>query len=214
MVVALLVLGGGYLVYLKNKSTDITICQPPYCMPGIPKPTITVSTTTVNSGWSKYSDTAFEFEYPSLLTVKKVQDAVTLSHSIAYKHPNLCDFKGDAPPLEKVNDFGVAISIVDQSIKDYVVSKSFPNWDYVSANPYTFGTLNGYKVMQGIEGCGSYIYYLEINPIKTLVINRSLITELTGISSDTNKYLSLPGIISPTQEEEYFNKILSSIKIK
>lgn len=175
---------------------------------------VTVTPSPVTSEWKTYSDSSIEFQYPSILTTQKVGDEVNVNHSIPYKHGNACDFKGDAPPLEKLTDFNISMKVYNKNIKELVQSGTFPDWDYVSKNPYKMGNWSGYKVQQGVEGCGSDLYYLIISPNKTLVINRSLITELSPAVGDYQKNLSLPGIIKPDQTEEYFNRVLSSIKIK
>ncbi|MBM3256742.1 MAG: hypothetical protein FJY98_00210 [Candidatus Liptonbacteria bacterium] len=177
-------------------------------------PNQTPPVQTINSGWKKYTDAQLAFEYPPIVSVERNGEAVNLDHSIAYKHSDVCDFKGDAPPLERLNDFGVSIKLINQNLKTFVQGSQYPGWDYVSANPFTLGSWSGYKIMQGIEGCGSYVYYLTISSNKTLVITRSLITELSSAVTDNQKYLALPGIISPNQEEEFFTKILLSLKVK
>jgi hypothetical protein len=87
-----------------------------------------------------------------------------------------------------------------------------PDWDYVSKNPFKLGSMNGFKVSPGVEGCGENIYYLTISSTKTLVIHDNFVSELNSISADTKTYLSLPGIITPNQKEVIFSRILSSIK--
>ncbi|MDZ4299374.1 MAG: hypothetical protein U1A26_00490, partial [Candidatus Sungbacteria bacterium] len=73
---------------------------------------------TATSGWKKYSGAALEFEYPSLISVKQDGETVVLSHSIAYKHTDPCDFKGDTdtPPLDKLSDFGVSIMVSNKNL--------------------------------------------------------------------------------------------------
>jgi hypothetical protein len=170
-----------------------------------------ISTT---SDWKIYKNEkyGFSFEYPSVLKQGINGENIILSHSIDYRHNNACDFKGDSLPLEKLTDFGVSFMFVDKSIKDFVQSSSYLDWDYISSNPFRSGSLNGYKVMEGIEGCGNNTYYITVSQNKTLVIYRSLITELSPIVLDYKKYLALPGIISPEQQDKYFDRILSSIK--
>lgn len=159
-----------------------------------------------------YSDSSLSFEYPSLLSVKKEGEVIKLAHSVAYKHPNPCDFKGDAPPLERLSDFDVSILVVDKSVKDYIQSGGWPNREYVLENPYKLGDFQGYRITPGIEGCGQDLYYFVISPNKTLVITRPLIAEFNSINAEYQKYLSLPGIITPTQAEDIFTKILSTLK--
>ncbi|MSR73202.1 hypothetical protein EXS61_01170 [Candidatus Parcubacteria bacterium] len=200
-VLVLLAVGGGVYVY-KNKKVQAPVVSN------------TETPKDENLAWKKYSDTGISFEYPTILSVKKAGDTVTLSHSVDYKHRDTCDFKGDAPPLEKVTDFDVSFLIVNKSPKDYIQNNGWPDWNYVSKNPFTLGSWSGYKIESSIESCGEYIYYLTISPTKTLVITRALATEFSMIVADHQTYLKLPGIIPPSQEGEIFTKILSSLKVQ
>ena len=120
--------------------------------------------------------------------------------------------KGDAPLLDRFTDFGVSIKIVNQNLKTYLQSSSYPSWDYVSKNIFKFGSWDGYRVTQGLEGCGSDVYYFPVSKNKSLIISRSLIPEFTT-APDTNVQ-RLPGIITPYQNEKIFAEILSSLKVK
>ncbi len=224
-VIALLVIGGGVYVYKTKKVetptlTDVQIQQSNQTQQptvqnnpvNLPVQKTPVSSQTNTSGWKKYSDTSLSFEYSALISAKQDGGTITLSHSVAYKHPNPCDFKGDAPPLDRLGDFGVSLKVVNQNLKDFVQSSAYPGWDYVSKNPFTFGSFSGYKVSSGVEGCGEDIYYLTISSTQTLVIHRGYVAEFNSINGDYQTYLNLPGIISPSKGEEYFNHILSTLK--
>lgn len=167
---------------------------------------------TTDTAWKKYSDAKIEFEYPKELTAKQVEGKVELDHSIPYKHGDTCDFKGDSVMLEKFLDLSLTFEVVDQNLQKYVESSEYPGWEYVSSNPIKIGNWSGYKVMWGIEGCGNNVYYLTISPTKTLVVSRYIVTEFN--EGERNKYLGLPGIINPNQEEEIFTKMLMSLKVK
>lgn len=180
----------------------------------IPKQTDNIKESDKSSAWKIYSDGFIQFEYPSLISVNKQDDSIILSHSIAYKHPNPCDFRGDGKPYDKITDFKVVFNVVNKDIKGAVEAKGkFPGWDYVSKNPITVGALRGYRIQVGMEGCGEYQYYLGIAPNVTLIINQDIVTELSGIIADQEKYLQIPGIITPAKEVEYINRILSSFKV-
>ncbi|MFA6295679.1 MAG: hypothetical protein WC666_04700 [Candidatus Paceibacterota bacterium] len=207
VIIALLFVGGGMYIYKNNKAKVPVIAD----NTGIQQ-SDQVLQKTIKPEINTYSDASVSFEYPSSLLVKPQGETVTLNHSIAYKHSDPCDFKGDAPPLERLSDFSVSIKVVNKNLKELVQSSSYPGWDYVSKNPFKSGSLNGYKIMSGVEGCGEYIYYLTISPTKTLVINRAIVTEFEPIIAEYQTNLNLPGIISPNQAEEYFTKILSSFK--
>lgn len=224
-IIALLVIGGGAYIYEIKKAeipvtTDIQVQQSnqiqqtstqnnPVNSPVQEKP---VSLQTNTSDWKKYSDASISFEYPALTSVKLDGGTISLSHSIPYRHANPCDFKGTALPLDRFEDFNISLKVVNQNLKDFVQGNTNPSWDYVSKNPFTSGTLNGFKISSGVEGCGEDIYYITISSTQTLVIHRRYIAEFNSINGDYRTYFNLPGIISPDKEEEYFNHILSTLK--
>ncbi|MSU55526.1 MAG: hypothetical protein EXS46_03265 [Candidatus Taylorbacteria bacterium] len=166
------------------------------------------------TSWKTYHNEkyGFEFKYLPFVSVQQDLETTTLSHSVAYRHPSPCDFKGDAPLLERLYDLSIKFRVVNKNPKEYIQSVGWPDWDYVSKNPYEMGAFSGYKIVSGIEGCGESIYYFTLSPTKTLVINRSFITELSSSDGEYQTHLKLPGIILPSQEEEFFNSILASFK--
>ncbi|MFA6405088.1 MAG: Ser-Thr-rich GPI-anchored membrane family protein [Candidatus Paceibacterota bacterium] len=226
LISALLVVGGGIYVYESKKIdipdiTDVQVQQSnqPQQTTGQNNSVNSDSQNTQTSPqintsiWKKYSDDLISFEYPVLISSKQDEGTITLSHSVAYRHYNQCDdFKGDAPPLDRLSDFGVSLKVVNQNLKAFVQSSVYPGWDYVSKNPFKFGSLNGYRVSSGVEGCGEDIYFITISSTQTLVIHRGYVAEFNSINEDYQTYLNLPGIISPNKGEEYFNHILSTLK--
>lgn len=175
-------------------------------------PSDIIQPMSVAKDWKEYSDNSLSFEYSNVLSLRQDGERVTLSHSVAYKHGSPCDFKGDAPPLKMLTDFSVSFQVVDKSPKDYVQSSGWPDWEYVSKNPFKQAAFSGFKISSGVEGCGQDIYYLVISPNKTLVITRPFVSEFNSVNGDYQTYLNLPGVISPNQGEEFFTKILSSVR--
>lgn len=190
----------------------------------------TPNTTTSQSSSSEtgdpkvYNGSSFVFEYPKIISLSQQGEKILLTHSINYQHPNPCDFKGDAPQLDKLTDFNVSLMVSNKNLKDTVdanensdmIKNSF-NGTTVELSPgvidsFNAGSLTGYRITVGVEGCGMYTYYFSLTQDKTLVVTRSFISEFLPINVDSKKYLSLPGIITPIQEEDFFNKILSSFK--
>jgi len=168
----------------------------------------------VTDSWQTYKNEkyGFEFKYPALLSLKQEGEIVKLNHSISYKHADPCDFKGDAPPLDNLADFDVSFQIIGKSPKDYIQSIQWPNWDYVSKNPFQFGGFSGFKISPGVEGCGEDIYYLSVATNRTLVIRRPFVSELNGSVAGREAFLKLHGIILPEEEKGLFNQIFSSLK--
>lgn len=204
ILVAVAILFGGvfsYQYFSVQESQSINIVQP----------------TSRTTDWKTYTNNqlGFSFQYPSIISLKQDGSTMILSHSIAYQHNDFCDMKdGPDSVLEKFTDFGLSFTIYNKNLKDLVQSSAYPGWDYVSKNPFMFGSFNGYKITEGIEGCGKDVYYFVISPTKTLVIDRTLIPEFTPINGNYQTYLNLPGIIPPSQEEEFFTKTLSSLQVQ
>jgi len=199
IVVTVVVLFGGVFAwqYFTAKTQPIAITQQ------------TQNQTNQTAGWKTYTDTqsGVSFMYPPIFSLKQDGANIILGHSINYTHPNPCDFKGDALPLDKLSDFGVTIAVSNKNLSD--TEKDNFVWNY---DKFNVGSLNGLKGESGIEGCGQYTYLFPISENSTLVIKRAYITEFKPIISDYQKYLALPGIINPAQEEEYFTKIISTFK--
>lgn len=214
-IVILVALGGGFYYYSNYKASDEKLPD----SVRIDDITTTSSSSAFvtasidNPVWKTYSDKSISFEYPEIISVTNKGEFVYLKHSIVYKHTDPCDFRGDAPSLERLSDFDVSFTLIDSNLEDFIKSQSFPTWDYVSANPYSLGSLHGYKVMQAVEGCGKNTYYFTISPTKTLIVDQRIATEFGNIISNSNIYLNLPGIIPPTRVEEFFARILTSVKV-
>ena len=147
-----------------------------------------------------------------------------MTHSIPLEHPDPCDFRGDAPPLSTLTDFEVSIEVVSQSLReaiianesDYLVSKFLID-DKLQIEPgfideVSVGSLQGYRITSGVEGCGEYTYYLPFTSRKVLIVKRSFIPEFKPIIANYEEYLKVPGIIPPDREEELFNSILSTFR--
>jgi hypothetical protein len=77
---------------------------------------------------------------------------------------------------------------------------------------FELGSLKGYRITSGAEGCGWYQYYFPLSSKNTLLVTRNFITEFKPIIKDHKKYLELPGIIPPDKEEKLFKQILSNIR--
>lgn len=178
-------------------------------------------------GLENYSDASVEFKYPPVLEAKQKDGDVAITHSVVYKHTEPCDFIGDAPVKEKIYDFGVYVSVLDANLKDAIIKNEHSDFfvkEFFENNtlklaegyvdPISAGTLNGFQITNGVEGCGQFTYYFPVSSAKTLVINRPFITELSGVVGNLETYLNLPGIIAPEKEKEFFNTILSTLKVK
>ncbi len=182
---------------------------------------------TLSPGWKVYKSDEPEFEimYPERISVLEEEERIVLRHSIPFEHSDPCDLRGGELPLERLTDFEVSIQIVNQSLSETVMATQGADFasSYLRGDELDtvldfiakvgIGSLKGYRVTLGVEGCGTYTYYFPLNVKSTLFVRRSFITEFTPIVADYQKYLSLPEIIPPAEEEELFNQILSTFRL-
>lgn len=194
-------------------------------MPEIePLETVTKDET---ANWNIYRNQSqgYELRYPKeTITVSEAVARATMIHSIPLEHPDPCDFRGDAPPLKTLTDFEVSIEVVSRSLReavianesDYLVS-GFLVDDRLRIEPdfideVSIGSLKGYRITMGVEGCGEYTYYFSVTPRNVLIVKRSFIPEFKPIIANYEEYLKLPGAISPDEEEKLFNEILATFR--
>lgn len=220
----------GYLVFVKNAMAptvpETSTTQNTNTNNEVPSPSPTPNTGTGNENEKTFSNSSFEFTYPSVLTAKAQEGSVSVDHAVAYKHPNVCDFKGDAPDLEQITDFSVSLKVFDSGLKETMranevedfVSTHFQG-DTITIEPgyideANIGSLRGYSIAGTFEGCGRYDYYFPLSDNKTLLVSRTIVTEFQPISADYQTYLKVPGVIPPTEEESFFQLIISSFKVK
>jgi len=204
-IIAVLIIGGGAYLY-QNKKVEAPVVDINNNVPTTTKPTTTLKTYTSD----KFS---LQFQYPTKLSVSENSQKIILNHSIPYKHQDPCDFKGDGTMLENLTDFNVSFQLFNQNLSSLLQSSASPGENYVYSNPFKTDSLNGYKIQLGVEGCGYFAYYFPVSINQTLVITRSLITELSDAITNKQEYLSLPGVILPSQEEVMMNQILDSLKL-
>lgn len=166
----------------------------------------------------------FDFTYPVVLSLTEKQSEVVLNHSIPYKN-NGCDMKGDGTSYDKLSDFNMTIGLYDKSLVETVKMKaSFLTDSNFSAgklivspgfiDTYEIGSLKGYSIYTGAEGCGYTTYYFPISVSKTLVVKKDQVQEFSGavLSEIKEKVLAMPGVISPEKADQFFRDILLSIK--
>jgi len=177
--------------------------------------------------WKTYMNEkcGYEVKYPeNTIAVSEEGERLVMTHSILLEHPDPCDFRGGAPPLQTLTDFEVNIEVSGRNLSETVTANES---DYLVSNflldnrlriepgfidEVNIGSLQGYRVTKGVEGCGEYTYYFPLTPKNTLFVKRSFITELKPIIPGYEEYLRLPGVISPDEEERLFNQILSTFR--
>jgi hypothetical protein len=176
----------------------------------------------------QYRKPGFEIRYPAdILKVSKEGEKVILTHSIPFEHPNPCAFSDESPAtVKELTDFRVTLETISKSFKETIatyeggsITQYYLLDDTLRIEPgfidkMSIGELNGYRIAEGVEGCGFFAYYFPLDQNNTLRVERSYITELLPVMPDREKYLRLPGVIPPDEEERLFNLILSSFKLQ
>ena len=210
----LFVWGGVYLIKHRKATPPVANNQNQV---NIGDPSLNASITNKLKYTKSFKLGTLEFFYPDNLTMKQeVSGAVSLYHVLPYNHKDSCDMKGDEPILDSVTDFYSSYKIYDKDIENSVKFDMGGNpmtSDLKKESTYTIGAMNGYKVYRGIEGCGTYEYYLPISPVQTLVISRNLYAQTLGLNPDPILLANIHGLITKMEEETIFNNILFSIKI-
>jgi hypothetical protein len=181
-----------------------------------------------NHTWISQSQDNLSFSYPStLLNLNSTSTTTSLTHSLPYSHPNPCNFSGNLPQnLESLTDFSMHIQYLNQNLKTTLTKDQGSQFikDNMSQenklkiskgfiDSSAIGNFSGYRLTQGVEGCGNYTYYYPIKDQGTLKITRDMITEFNTIVADYSKYLSLPGIVPPYAESKIFTRIVDSIQV-
>ena len=97
-----------------------------------------------------------------------------------------------------------------ENIVENLIKGSNITLEHGFLDKYKIGSFEGYKITEGIEGCGQYLYYLSISLNQTLVIHRNFYAEtFQGDKTELNK---ISGFITSEQEESIFQNILLSVK--
>lgn len=181
--------------------------------------------------WKTFRDKElhFEIKYPAkLLRLSQDNQRLKLFHSIPFEHPNPCDFDDTPdPPLSELIDLNVSIEVLDKNLKGAVLWYETSAAEYFLArftsdsvfplkpgyiDTVRVGSLTGYRILQGVEGCGRWAYYFPLQYERTLVVIRARITELDPIVKNYKENRKRPGVILPEKEEELFHRILSTFR--
>lgn len=210
------------IVYFAIKSGQIKLNSPQNStqQPTSPSPTQLPDT----SEWKTYRNDrlGFELKHPEFLVLTE-KGVIELTHSITHTLPNPCNFTSvKYPDLEKLIDFHVEFDSSPVSLEKVIKSREPDIYNQYWKNgrlessqgfiePSNTSHLEGYKITQGIEGCGYSTYYFPVGS-GTLIATRHQITPLIPVVTDYKKNLSLPGIIKPQEEERLFNQILSTFR--
>lgn len=174
------------------------------------------------------SNVGLTFVYPKILFASTTSDTVRIHHEVPFDHHDFCDFKGENnTTIPTLTDFNVTFHISEASLIEtmktespYLPNESFVN-DEVVVSPgfidtYEVGTLKGYRIFEGAEGCGKTTYYFPISKSKTLVVQQDLITIFTGAIDTANKERAeaVPGVLNKERAEQVFESILKTLIVQ
>ena len=187
------------------------------------KTTVKVETTKQY----RNSLTNLSFTYPKILTASTTDNIVTLHHDIPFENTGSCDMMGGNKKFDKLTDFEMTAQIVEKDLTSTVkkLSPYIPQENYVNdelipspgfIDTYNIGTLSGFAIYEGAEGCGQTTYYFPIEKQKTLVITNASIQALhpsVKPADEIQKILAIPGVISREENQKIFENILKSLKI-
>ncbi len=166
------------------------------------------------------------FRYPKILNTSVADGKVVLLHDIPFENTGECDMMGEETIYPRLTDFRVTMQKMNKSLVDtmktvspYIPQENFVN-DQVVESPgfidkFSVGTLKGYAIYEGAEGCGQTTYYFPIKDDQTLIIGKASIQILSGIFSDNREkeVLAVPGVISREESNQIFLSILQTLKI-
>ncbi|MFA6585853.1 MAG: hypothetical protein WCS86_01705 [Candidatus Paceibacterota bacterium] len=221
-IIAVLAIGGG-AYYLGTQSNYV----PRYTDSNNVQPVGDQSQdNSTQSDLKIFKNSQFEFKYPSNISVSENAQVVSLSHSIPFENiDGGCDMKGDGVISKDLVDFGVSFRVSNKPLietvkseSSYIPAENFSNGKLLVSPGYIdsskIGSLNGYSIYEGVEGCGDTTYYFPVSDSKTLIVKKSMIQMLSGVATleSRAKVLAVPGVISSEKSEEIFNQILTSLK--
>ncbi len=175
----------------------------------------------------KYYETAdLKIPLTEGFLVKDENGVVTLYHGIeTFTHNDFCDFKGDTLPTTTFRDFTVQFSFTTLTLNKALIKfggeylKEYINTDDSIKENEGFlekikiGDYEGYKLTQGVEGCGNEQYFLTV-PNGILVVKKDLVPELTDLCTQKDKYRASPDVILPEKATQIFEQIVKNTIIK
>lgn len=189
----------------------------------IPPPVIDGNLPTTS-----YSSTdGITLTYPVELSLSEKDKMITLHHEIPYKNTGACDMMGDEKTYDMLTDFHVTLRIASTSLvktvrqmSSYIPEENFDG-DVLKVNPgfidsFEAGSLKGFAIYEGAEGCGMTTHYFPLPGNRTLIIQKESIQALSGVRGETliKEILAVPGAVSKEESEMMFMSIVNSLTIK
>lgn len=164
------------------------------------------------------------FKYPKILTASATDGTITLFHDIPFENTGECDMMGEDTIYPRLTDFRVTMEKMNKGLVDtmktkspYIPQENFVNNQVVESpgfiDKFSVGTLNGYAIYEGAEGCGQTTYYFPVKNDQTLIVGKASIQILSGVVSNEKalEVLAVPGVISKETSEQIFLSILQTL---
>lgn len=185
------------------------------------------SATRSTANWKTYvsPDKKMEFKYPGdLLSFSESDKGMSFVHSVPSKHVDPCDMRDGAAELSAITDFKADFQYLKKNLAGAVTAseQSFFLEEFLEGNTLKisplyidgvkFGSFEGYKITNSVEGCGEYVYYFILDDKNTLRVTRTIVAELGSTQTDSRENLKIPGIIKPEEEELIFERMISTLK--
>jgi len=205
-----------YVIFIVGMGLFVDRCN---CLPRQESKTDKEKALEEITKWKAYKNEeyGFEIKYPeNLIRVSEEGKKIVMIHSIPFEHPNFCDGTGEAPPLKEVTDFRVSFKIFRTNLTEAVIATQ---GDYVTSNfleedrlkivphfidEFEIGSLKGYRITSGAEGCGWRQHYFPLNSNNTLLVTRYFFPELTPAITDHQEYS--PELFRPTGKKNCSTK--------
>lgn len=176
----------------------------------------------------KNSSLGISFAYPKIITASTTKESVILFHEVPFVHTDYCDFKGDGKnKINTLTDFKLSFHVSSKNIIEtikaespYIPEENFVNGEIVPSpgfiDTYNNGTLKGFSIFEGAEGCGHTIYYLEVSDKKTLVVTNEFITVFSGAidTEHMSEAMQVPGVINKEKAVQIFDSILKTVNVQ
>lgn len=210
LILAILLVGGVW--YARRDRLPIT-----------PRPSTNTTTSTHTNAQSGIS-----FTYPKILTVTDTQGTTTVHHEVVFTHHDYCDFKGEIDTtIPTLTDFHLIMHVANtplietmNALSPYIPEENFVDGQVVPSpgfiDPVTYGSLSGFAIFEGAEGCGHTVYYFPVTPAKTLVITQEFVTVFSGSIAldEKDRAEVIPGVINKARETEIVQGILGNLRVQ
>ena len=159
-------------------------------------------------------------KYQPILTKTVKGPSIRLTHETpSVPHHDVCDFKGDSTKDRTfITDVDLTIEVgeeLDKEIASRTNASVMENGKYIQSPGFfekvTIGKKTGYKLTEGVEGCGRYTYFIRLNPKISLIVVQQFVPELIGVTVED--YSTTPGIIQLDESEIFVKQIISSATV-